>query len=88
MHTRVLAQRPAGAGHDGAVCALLFHAALLKVGAHELGVVAIGHEADLLAVTLGGDGEVHRTGQLAHFRLGHFPQRKQRAGKLRLRQAK
>ena len=43
---------------------------------HHRGVVAIGHEADVLAVGLVGDGELVALGQRARLALGHVAERK------------
>ena len=50
----------------------------------DLGVVAVGHEADVLAVGLGRVPQARRFGQSAHLRLGHPAQRKAQVIELRL----
>ncbi len=59
-------------------------AGLFEIGVHERGVIAVGDEADLLAIGLDGDGEIHGTRQFAHLGLSEIAERKQRSCKLRL----
>ena len=83
----MLAQRTAIGGDDRAARSLLGDAALLQVGAQKRCVIAVGHEADLLAVALGGHRQVHGAGQFADFALGQLAERKHGAGKLLLGEA-
>ena len=46
------------------------------------GVIALGHEADVLAVGLAGDGHAQRCGQRAHLRLQEAAEREREAGQL------
>lgn len=44
--------------------------------ADDLGIIAVGHEADVLAVRLVGDGQAEFGCKLTHLRLGHAAKRK------------
>ena len=76
----MLAEHAAGqvddlAGHLGLGAKLADHA----------GIIAVGDEADVLAVGLGGDGEAQLGGDFAHLRLGHAAQREAQIIELVLR---
>ena len=63
-------------------------AGLRRAGAQLLddrGVIAVGHEADVLAVGLGGDRKPHLLRDLANVALDLGPERKHQLGELRLR---
>ena len=67
----VCTQRLAGSGVDDRAGSRAF-------GAHlgdDLGVIAIGHEADVLRIRLGRVPQPRRLGQFAHLRLGQASQR-------------
>src|ERR1019366_9234234 len=87
VHALVVAERTAFGGDDLARRALHGDALFLEVGIHEGRVVAVGDEADLLAIALGGHGETHGARDVAHFGLMQFAERKQSARQLRLGQA-
>src|SRR5260370_10314063 len=84
MHAGVLSDGAAVGGHN--LTALLFHLDSLgvEIGVHESGVVAVGNEADFVALVLFSDGQSHLAGQGADLCLGHFAQRKQSARELSL----
>ena len=52
--------------------------------ADDFGIVAIGHEADVLAVRLGGHAQARRPGQPARLGLGQAAQREAQEIELRL----
>ena len=62
-------------------------ALLPEIGVDEGGVVAVGDEADFLAVGLAGDGDAEAFGEIAHFGLRHRAEREEGAGELVLREA-
>ena len=62
-------------------------AALAEIGIDERRVVAVGDEADLLAIGLGGHRQSQLARQLAHLRLGVAAERKIRSRQLLLLQA-
>ncbi len=62
-------------------------AAFVRVGAqlaHDLGIIAVGDEADVLAVGLQGYSQPQFGGDFAHLRLGQGAQGKAEIIKLRL----
>ena len=63
---------------DGAV-----RRALRPHSRHHSGVIAIGYEADILAVGLGGNRKAHTPGNPPDFGLGHAAKRKAEEIKLR-----
>ena len=71
---------------DLAPRALARRTLLAEIGVDERGVVAVGHEANLLAVALSRHREAHLAGHLAHPRLPVLAQREQRPRQLLLRQ--
>ena len=79
-HARVLAQRFTGLRVDDCTGGATLGAQLL----YDLGVVAVGYEADVLAVRLGGVAQRSHLGQFAHLRLGHAPQGEAQEIELRL----
>src|SRR5579872_5728868 len=87
MYAGVLAQSAAAGGDDLAARGSLRRALLAQISLEKRRVVAIGDEANLLAIHLIGDWQSQAAGDLAHFGLIQLADRKQRAGQLRLRQA-
>src|SRR5207248_10963363 len=57
-----------------------------EIAINEASVVAVGHEANLLRFRFLSDRQLARACDIAHLRLRHLAQRKQRARELRLRQ--
>src|SRR5690242_7838584 len=87
MDARVFAQHPAFAVLDLSARTLRRDSLLAEIGVDEARIVAIGDEADLLAIRLLGHRKTQLARQLAHLRLGHFAQRKLRSRQLLLLQA-
>ncbi len=87
MHARVLAQHAAVGVANFAVRFLRSDPALAEVSVDESRIVAVGNEANLLAVGLRGHRQSQLASQIAHLRLGVSAQGKIGAGQLLLLQA-
>jgi hypothetical protein len=77
---------PFGVNNLAARGHLVFAPFCFEVSLDEARVVAVGHEADLLRLSLVGDVEAVPARRLARFVLRHLAQRKERARELPLRQ--
>ena len=69
MRSRVLAENTAGGIDNLALRVRWINSLLLEISVDERGIVAVGHEADLLAIVLFGDRQAEFLRQLAHFGL-------------------
>src|SRR5580704_4450569 len=87
MHARVFAEHVTLGVANLALRLFRSDATLAKVSVDECRVVAVGNEADLLAIRLGGDGQSQFASQFANLRLGVTSQRKIGARQLLLFQA-
>src|SRR5437773_7881393 len=87
VHAGMLAESAAVIRDDLPAPLLDFAALRVEIRVHERGIVAVGHEADLVALVLLSHREMHLARQCTNLRLIHFAQRELGAGKLSLRQA-